>query len=197
MSSGLDWDENYYNPFGKTAESYYGSSLKNLILNLKVVETPGIKWDYSSASTQLLTFILEKATKKTISDYASEKLWIPLGAKHSALWGTDTKNGDEKGFCCINSNIRDFARLGKLYLNYGNWNGKQILDSNFIIDATTASNLIKKNGVLNINYGYHFWLAKKDGEDVYYARGLWGQYVICIPEKNLIIARLGRKSGKM
>ena len=119
-----------------------------------------------------------------------------MGAKNQALWNTDVAGGDENGFCCINSNARDFARLGKLYLQQGSWNGKQLLDSNYIKDATKTSNLLNEKGSPNLNYGYHFWLAENQGISVYYARGLWGQYIICIPEKNMIVVRLGRKYGK-
>ena len=99
-------------------------------------------------------------------------------------------------FCCINSNARDFARLGRLYLNHGNWNGEQLIDSSYVNDATVMADLLDENGNININYGYQFWLAERQGVSIYYARGLWGQYVICIPEKNMIVVRLWRKFGK-
>jgi CubicO group peptidase (beta-lactamase class C family) len=144
-----------------------------------------------------LTFVLEAVTEKTISEYASEKLWKPLGAKHPALWNTDVEGGDEKGFCCINSNARDFARLGKLYMHNGNWNGEQLIDSSYAREATSIADLLDEKGNKNVNYGYQFWLAERQGLSVYYARGLFGQYVICIPEKNMIVVRLGRKFGKI
>lgn len=197
MSSGLNWEENYYDPIGQTAEAYYGNDLKGLILDLTVIETPGKVFKYHSSCSQLLTFVLEAATKKTISEYASEKLWKPIGAKHPAFWNTDIVGGDEKGFCCINSNARDFARLGKLYLHKGNWNGEQFIDSSYVDDATKIANLLDEKGATNVNYGYQFWLAERQGVSVYYARGLWGQYIICIPEKNMIVVRLGRKFGKL
>ena len=196
MSSGLNWNESYYNPLGKIAEAYYGNNLKKLVMNLKVIEPPGKVFKYYSCNTQLLAFILESVTGKSINEYASEKLWIPMGAKHPALWNTDKKEGDEKAFCCINSNARDFARIGKLYMNYGNWNGVQILDTSYVKEATSIAELLDKNGNKNVNYGYQFWITNYKGLDVYYARGLWGQYVICIPGKDMIVVRLGRKFGK-
>ena len=197
MSSGLNWNESYYNPLGKIAEAYYGNNLKKLVMNLKVIEPPGKVFKYYSCNTQLLAFILENTTGKSINEYASEKLWIPMGAKHPALWNTDTKGGDEKAFCCINSNARDFARIGKLYMNNGNWNGTQIIDSTYVSQATTsAADLLDKDGNKNLNYGYQFWITNYKDLDIYYARGLWGQYVICIPDKDMIIVRLGRKYGK-
>ena len=97
-----------------------------------------------------------------------------MGAKHPALWSLDKKNGDEKAFCCINSNARDFARLGKLYLHNGNWNGLQIIDSSYAKEATSAAILTNDYGQKNTNYGYQFWLTKRSGFDIYYARGVWG-----------------------
>ncbi|MDC0204608.1 beta-lactamase family protein, partial [Flavobacteriales bacterium] len=168
MSSGLNWTEDYYNPIGQTSEAYYGNDMSGLMNSLNVIEPAGKVFKYHSSCTQLLTFILEAATGETISRYASEKLWKPMGAKHPALWTTDVKGGDEKGFCCINSNARDFARLGKLYLHQGNWDGEQILDSTYVKSTTSAARLLDENGNPNTNYGFQFWLAKKQGLSVYY-----------------------------
>jgi len=195
MSSGLNWEEDYYNPIGQTAEAYYGDDLRGLVVNLKSISPPGEVFKYHSSCPQLLAFIIEKATGKTISEFASEKLWKPMGAKHTALWNIDKQNGDEKAFCCINSSARDLARLGKLYMHNGNWNGLQIIDSSFTKEATSAARLLDENGKENVNYGYQFWIAKRKGLDIYYSRGLWGQYVICIPEKDIIVVRLGRNFG--
>ena len=195
MSSGLDWNEDYQDPLGQTAEAYFAPNLKEQMMKLKAVETPGEIFKYHSSCSQLLAFIVESATRKSVNEYASEKLWKPMGAKHPALWNTDKKRGDEKAFCCINSNARDFARLGKLYLNQGNWNGTQLLDSNYVKEAVSVANLLDQYGNKNVNYGYQFWIANRKGIDVYYTRGLWGQYVICMPEKDMIIVRLGRNYG--
>ena len=195
MSSGLNWDENYYNPIGQTAEAYYGNDLRGLVIDLQSIETPGKVFKYHSSCTQLLSFIVENSTGKSINEYTSEKLWKPIGSKHPALWNTDTEGGDEKAFCCINSNARDFARIGKLYMNFGNWNGNQILDSSYVKDATSIANLLDEDGNSNINYGYQFWMTNYKDMHIYYARGLWGQYVISIPDLDMIIVRLGRNYG--
>ena len=197
MSSGFNWNENYYNPLGKTAEAYYGTNLNKLVTGLKSIEPPGRVFKYHSCNTQLLSFIIERATGKSVNEYASEKLWIPMGAKHPGFWNTDNKGGDEKAFCCINSNARDFARLAKLYMNFGKWNGQKIIDSNYVVQATSPADLLKPDGKKNKNYGYHFWISNHNDLKIYYMRGLWGQYVVCIPEKKMIIVRLGRKQGRL
>ena len=195
MSSGLNWNEDYHDPLGQTAEAYFAPHLKDQVVNLKSAETPGKVFKYHSSCTQLLSFIVENSTGKSINEYTSEKLWKPIGAKHPALWNTDTEGGDEKAFCCINSNARDFARIGKLYMNFGNWNGNQILDSSYAKDATSIANLLDEDGNSNINYGYQFWMTNYKDMHIYSARGLWGQYVICIPDLDMIIVRLGKNYG--
>jgi len=116
MSSGIDWDEAYSSPFSITTQAYYGNDLFALIKDLKVVEEPGVLWEYLSGNTQILAFILKEATGMDVADYASEKLWKPLGAKNDALWCLDKPDGMEKAYCCFNSNARDFARIGQMVL---------------------------------------------------------------------------------
>ena len=76
------------------------------------------------------------------------------------------------------------------------WNGVQLIDSSFVDKATSSADLLDEDGFKNTNYGYQFWIAERGGYQVFYARGLWGQYVICIPELDMIVVRLGRKFGK-
>ena len=64
-----------------------------------------------------------------------------------------------------------------------------------LVGSAVVRSLTKK-GFKNINYGYQFWLTKHKNLNVFYARGHLGQYTICIPEKNMIIVRLGKKSSK-
>ncbi|WP_034887722.1 serine hydrolase domain-containing protein [Gillisia sp. Hel_I_29] len=186
MSSGLNWDENYYNPFSQTARAYFKEDMREEILKLKLVENPGNSFKYLSGNTLLLGMIIEKATGMHLSEYLSESFWKPMGMKNDALWQLDSEeSGLEKAYCCIASNARDFARFGKLYKNKGQWNGEQLLDSNFVALATHAR--FKESP----QYGYGFWLSDYNGKDVFYMRGILGQYVIVIPEDDIIIVRLG------
>ena len=76
MSSGIAFDEDYADPCAYPAEAYYGSDLRSLTLGYTTVtEEPGKTFRYLSGNTQVLGFVLAKATGKTLSDYASEKLW--------------------------------------------------------------------------------------------------------------------------
>jgi CubicO group peptidase (beta-lactamase class C family) len=193
MSSGIDFDENYANPFAYPAQAYYGRDLKKLTLPYPVLSEPGKEFIYLSGNTELLSLILSKATGKTISEYASEKLWKPLGAKNSAFWSLDHENGEEKAYCCFNSNAPDFARIGQLYLDSGKWNGQQLISAQYVVNSTTPANLLS-NGEKNEAYGYAWWVIPDyKGHRIFYARGILGQYIVCIPDKKMVVVRLGSK----
>jgi len=198
MSSGLNWDEGYASLFSVTTEAYYGSDLRGVINKLKPIEEPGVYCEYKSGDTQLLSFVIEKATGKHLAEYASEKLWQPMGAVHNAYWCLDKKNGDEKAYCCVNSNARDFARFGYLYLHNGNWNGKQLIDSTYVMASIKPNGLKDKESGKPVNYyGFSWWLIPGyKGQNIAYCRGILGQYIITIPEKNIVIVRLGKVRGK-
>jgi len=193
MSSGLSWDESYSTLFSLTTQGYYGNDLPKLVLNQTVVKEPGKLFEYRSGDTQLLSLIIEKATGKTLSDYASEKIWSKIGAEHDALWCLDRKDGVEKAFCCFNTNARDFARFGQLVLNGGRWNGEQIVPENYLNEALTpASYLFDPETNRNVDfYGYQWWMINIDGYKTWYARGLLGQYIFVIPDLNAVVVRLG------
>lgn len=197
MSSGLNWDESYSNPFSMTTEAYYGDDLPRLIYSQHVLEEPGRYFNYLSGNTQILAMVLEKATGKRISTYAEEKLWRPLGMENDALWSLDAKEGSEKAYCCLNSNARDFAKIGNLFLHEGDWKGKRILDSAYVKAATTPASLLDKTTQLPIDcYGYQWWILPTNlGTKVFYARGILGQYIIAIPSQKVVIVRLGKKRG--
>lgn len=189
MSSGLNWDESYYSPFSITTRAYFDEDLNSVILGLKGVTKPGTAYKYLSGDTQLLAMCIEKATKMSLADYVSESFWKPMGAENVALWQTDHEGGIVKAYCCIASNARDFARFGKLYKQNGKWNGKQILDSAFVAKST------KPRFENSPEYGYGWWLSDYKNKKIFYMRGHLGQYVIVIPEDDLIIVRLGHTNA--
>lgn len=190
MASGSNWDESYYSPFSVTTRAYFDENLSAVALNQKIIETPGQFFKYLSGNTQLLAQVIEKATGEKLATYISNNFWKPMGAENDALWQTDTEGGIVKAYCCIASNARDFARFGKLYKQNGKWNGKQLLDSAFV--ATSVKPRFSKSP----EYGYAWWLSNFRDKEIYYMRGHLGQYVIVIPEDDMIIVRLGHRTLK-
>lgn len=193
MTSGIDFDENYMSPFAYPAEGYYGTDLLKASCQYNVGEAPGKVFKYLSGNSALLGICITKAVGKPLSQYLSERLWKDLNCQQPAWWSLDKKDGQEKGFCCLNSNPTDFARMGMLYLNYGKWNGKQIVDSEYVAQSIEPFNCLEEDNTPNHTYGYNWWLTEYKGMKIYFARGILGQHVICVPDKKLVIVKLSRK----
>ncbi|HLW41286.1 MAG TPA: serine hydrolase, partial [Flavobacterium sp.] len=190
MASGQKWDEYYYGPTSVTTQAYFKKDLRKLMLSLPIEQKPGQEFVYQSGDTQLLAMVLEKATKMPLADFVSKYFWQPMGMEHDALWQIDHKNnGIEKAYCCIASNARDFAKFGKLYLQNGRWNEQQILPVSFVFKS------INPRFKESPQYGYGWWLSDYKDKQIYYMRGHLGQFVIVIPEDELIIVRLGHIKG--
>jgi len=191
MASGLNWTEHYTSPFSITARAYYDTELRDVLNGLEIIKEPGTRFEYLSGSTQLLGMVIEKATRTSLSEYLSESFWKPMGMEKDALWQVDSEDsGMEKSYCCIASNARDFARFGRLFKNKGKFQGKQILPQEFTELAT------QKRFENDDMYGYGFWLSDHMKKDMFIMRGILGQYVITIPEDNVIIVRLGHHRGQ-
>lgn len=197
MSSGLSWDESYLNPFSVTTKAYYGADLEELVCGQELIETPGKEWKYLSGNTQVLGLLLSKATGKSLSEYASEKLWTPMGASEHALWSIDAEGGDEKAYCCFNTNARDFARFGQLVLDSGRWNGQQLVSEAYLQQALQpVRSLQDEEGAAVDFYGYQWWIIEKEGQKIPYMRGILGQYVFVLPQHRAIVVRLGHKRSR-
>jgi CubicO group peptidase (beta-lactamase class C family) len=190
MRSGIKFNEGYTNPFADIAKYYYGKNLKKYITKLKIEEPPDQSYNYISVNTLLLGMAVERATGRQINQYLSEKIWIPLGMEYDASWNVDSKKDNQvKMFCCINAHAYDFAKFGRLYLNKGNWNGRQIVPREWVEKSMTIINDSRDSQ----NYPYTYqWRVKEDG--AIFAKGVLGQYIYVDPAKNVIMVRLGKKS---
>lgn len=190
MQSGLQWDESYNSPFSITTKAYFYNNLSKAMLELPIATQPGKNFKYQSGDTQLLAMLLSKALPTTLSEFVSTHLWKPMGAENEALWQFNKADGIEKAYCCIASNARDFARFGKLYKDNGYWNGTPLLDSAYVKQSIQPADPNAPQ------YGYGWWLAEYQGKKIFYMDGHLGQYVIVIPQDDLIIIRLGHKTDK-
>lgn len=190
MASGQKWDEAYYSPLSVTTAAYFVEDLGKLILQQPIDEAPGKKYIYKSGTTQLLGMVLTKATGKSLTDYLYETLWNPMGAEYESYWQIDSEENElEKAYCCIASNAKDFARMGKLYKDYGKWEGQVLLDSSFVAKS------IQARFPESPEYGYGWWLKSYKDHDVFMMRGHLGQYVMVFPKENIILVRLGHTKG--
>ncbi len=187
-TSGIHFKESK-NHVGGNMEFYWGKNLYQDVFNIHPVFKPGERFEYSNINAQLLAMILQRATGMTVSEYLQEKIWKPLGMEYPASWSLSNPGSDgiEKAFCCLNARTIDFAKFGRLYLNHGNWNGKQIIPESWVKKTIRSS---KESGQ-RLTYHYNWGIGpKKYGS--FFAVGLYGQFIYVYPEKKVIIVRFGK-----
>lgn len=223
MCSGFDFDEDSSSPFGSIAKLYYGNSLKNQVASLKMKREPGQSFEYQSINTQLLASILERASGEKVESLMAKYLWNPLGAESDAIWSLDGRR-TVKAFCCLNATATDFAKLGRLYLKKGNWEGKQLVSGQWVNNTVNPDSISKRGyknqwwACSNINYFKDSLSAsqklsklnlkvpiKKTKNGTFYfqapskdyrAEGILGQIVYVNPDNNVIIVRMGNTPNK-
>ena len=187
-TSGIKFTNKKFNPLSDNAKYYYSQNLRKLVLKSELIENPGKETHYSSANVQLLALILERATGITLSSFLQEKIWQKIGMQYEATWSLDNKRKEpiEKGFSNINCTVIDLAKIGRLYLNNGVWNGKEILSKDFIYEATRKDTTDGSSMDFQFNI-----LLDPLQNDYYYSRGLYGQLIFICPKHNIIIVRIG------
>jgi len=195
MTSGLEVHWDFANPFGHLANTYYGRHLlRFMVKNVRPVKQPGVEFRYNNLNTQLLAFALERVTHKPVPQYLEEKLWQPMGMESPAYWMLDRpleQGGTVKAFCCLNMVARDYARLGRLYLNNGNWNGQQLIPANWVQRGFVADTTEGRH------WDYHnHWLIMDQDRGVYALRGLYDQDIVIYPDKNILLVLLNNKQNK-
>jgi len=196
MKSGHDWTENYYLPLNVTTELYFGRDAQDVVLRQGFEREPGSAYEYSSGSTQLLGVFLKRAlaAKKpalTISEHLSLSLWKPLGMSHDAIYTLDrpaAEGGMERTYCCIFATAKDYARIGQLLLQDGQWQGKSLIDKAFV-ERIRQPDLVPF-------YGHSLWMDWQYKHPFYSLQGHQGQYVIVVPSKQLVVVRVGQFRNK-
>jgi hypothetical protein len=202
MSSGVRFNEDYgdfnsdINRFSRATA--FGTSLDKFTASLKSERAAGTYHHYVSIDTQVLGMVLTRATGKSLTHYLSEKIWQPLGMEHPAFWLADD-NGMELALGGLNVTLRDYAKLGWLYLNLGQWQNtqgqvQQIVPKQWVIDSITADAPHLVAGENNpassssFGYGYQWWLPL-GAEDEFSAQGIYGQYIYIDPDQKLVIVK--------
>jgi CubicO group peptidase (beta-lactamase class C family) len=196
MTSGIPFGESYSSPFGYMAKSYYGKKLTEATLEYHVLKTPGTLWAYEGGNTVLLGMILQKATGMSVSDYCSTRLWGAMGAEQDAFWNLDDAEGIEKTFSGFYATARDFARLGHLFMHEGMVGGDTVISPEWVRRSLTPHGVPDENGESCNWYGLQWWIGEHAGHSFFACRGLRGQYVVGIPDLDLVMVRLGHKQSK-
>ncbi len=187
---------------------------KTALKNVKQEGKPGVHNHYNDYNYVLLGMVLEQATGMSVSEYFGKEIWQKIQAEYDAIWTLDSKKHKCErltmglAVCPI-----DLAKFGRLYLNNGNWEGKQIIPRKWIHDSTGYDEEYRDHGDYYTKYNwkeaipwfkkggyykYSWWGYSEDGfQYTYTAEGLLGQVLYVSPQNNLIIVRTGSNWGDL
>ncbi len=178
MRSGLDWDE-VYEPGSPPLEMLGSSDWAAYVIDRPLESEPGSLFEYSTGTTAVLAEIVadQLGGPDALDDFIETDLLTPLGIESTEL--LEDPSGQFAGGLGFNSTTRDFARFGLMMLRGGEWDGAQIVSSDWVDAATTPSPALSE-------YGYQWWLDEDD--EWFAARGLFGQLILIAPGLDLVIA---------
>ena len=195
--SELPWDED--------ALYYFYPNIRNLLLtDMEVAEPPGQTFHYTDYNVGLLTIILERTTHSSVSNYLQEKIWKRIGMEYPATWSLDScEDGFELTHVALNARAIDYAKFGQLFLDNGNWNGKQIISDRWVHESTAPDlNDHRPWGTYPQwadagGYYKYFWWGNSRGPGDYNfeAIGRWGQFIFVAPRANVVIVRTAGDLG--
>ena len=186
MTSGVKWNEDYADPtsdvarFNNHKPEAGVDSLVSYMRKLPRDVPAGTRWHYSTGETNLVGILINRATKKPLATYLSEKIWVPAGMEQKATWIL-SKSGQEISGCCVQAAPRDFARFGQFILNGATVNGQSIVPEGWLADATKSHTPIDQPGR---GYGYQWWTYDSGA---FTARGIFGQGIFIDPQRKLVI----------
>jgi len=153
---------------------------------------PGYGFEYNSGATYMLSVIVQKVTGESLCDYLRSRLFQPLGIA-DYVWDV-CPQGYTAGGWGLNLRTEDLAKFGQLYLQQGQWDGRQILSPQWINEAASwqISNRPNEDSATPVDvnatywgYGYQFWMGPRDS---YRAEGAFGQASVVVPSHNLVVA---------
>ncbi|MBX3258065.1 MAG: serine hydrolase [Chitinophagaceae bacterium] len=160
-------------------------------LSTPIVDTPGTKFLYNSAATFMLSAIIQKITGQKLIDYLTPRLFQPLGI--TGIDWEENPEGINAGGWGLRLKTEDMAKFGQLFLQKGNWEGKQILPASWIEEASSFKIKNAPDTALTLKAGsdwaqgycYQMWRCR---HNAYRADGAFGQYIIVMPEQDAVLA---------
>jgi len=191
MTSGIRFSGGK-TPWSDEARSYYSPDLRSVALSRNLAHPPGSRFQYNPYSPIVLGLALERASGRPLTQLLSESVWTRIGADAPASWSLDSKaRGFEKMESGFNATAIDLAKIGRLFLREGNWNGDRIVGADWV-----RASVEPDSGAGRPRYGYFWWVHRSEGEpNRYYAEGRFGQFIYVVPDRELIVVRTGRTDG--
>ena len=173
------------------AKYYYTYDMKAELMKVKLVNKPGTVWVYKSIDPILLGWVLEKATGKSVTKFFEDNVWRKIGTEYAASWGLDHKNGLTNTASRFQVTAIDFAKIGRLYLNKGNFNGKQIVPKNWVSQSVNigGEKPASAKGWQKSAHHYLWWIPQGGDNGDFAAEGMLGQRLYVDPKTNTIIVQ--------
>lgn len=206
MTTALNYSENYAdpnadvwifglanNPFPKP-QGYNGprNSYEYLMTVQKSGEH-GKAFGYKTVNTDVIGWIISRATGRKFTEILSEKLWAPLGTNIDGYYQVDSYGIPFAGGG-FNANLRDLGMFGEMMRCGGYFNGKQILPNIVVQDTQRGGDprLFEKGGYPNLKgWSYrNMWWVTHNEHGAYMARGVHGQAIYVDPAAEMVIVRL-------
>lgn len=195
MSSGVNFTEDYKDKSTDAFTIYndmylFMNPITSIIRKYERTEAYGVTFHYASINTQALGMLVQAVYQgKSISWVLQEKLWRPIGAEKDASWLLD-QHGNEVSFWGLNATLKDFAKLGLLYLNNGQLNGRRIISENWIKKSVNPDKPYLQPGRIDNDWGYQYhWWVPRLSEGDYAAIGIWGQFIYVNPRAGIVIVK--------
>jgi len=180
QQSGFACNDTDPNSPGNEVKIYPTDDWIKYILSLPMTSTPGTTTSYCSGNTILIDRIIEKASGQSLSTFAKENLFAPLGITRFK-WNFQPDKTQQDEFGQLYLRPRDMAKIGLLFLNKGNWRGKQLIPATFVQESFTKQSVVE-----DIDYGYTWWLEKLNNIPGIAAKGNGGQRLFIWPGLNMI-----------
>lgn len=185
MSNGLQWQEGQ-SFFNDELNLMWKKDIPRYVLSHELSKNPGTRFNYNGGGTALLAEIITRNTDQSLDEYARDNLFQPLGI-HDWEWVSDL-HGRPMSFSGLRMRPRDLAKLGRLVLNKGRWNQKQIVPEAWI-ETSLQPKFI--TGVSDFKYGYQWWAGTvewKGGKIPWHAGfGNGGQRLFIIPALDMVV----------
>jgi len=189
MSSGVKWNEDYTDrnsdvaKAGGTVAEPGVNPMVSYLRKLPRAHPPGTTFNYNTGETDLVGVLVSKATGESLAQYASEKIWKPVGMERDGIWMTDP-GGQERGGTGISMTLRDYGRLGLFIAGGGVAGGKRIVPPTWVAEATAKE--IDNGAPPPGGYGYFWWVRSPDE---YEAVGIFGQSITIFRNEHLIVVQ--------
>jgi CubicO group peptidase (beta-lactamase class C family) len=144
---------------------------------------PGDRFAYSTTGSHLLSAVLTRATRRSALDYAREVLFTPLGII-GPTWDADPQ-GRQKGGTGLALTAEEMLAIGRLHLADGTWNGRQVVSTTWVAEATRAN--VESGSAQLPGYGYQWWVGTAHGHPAFVAAGFGGQLIEVVPDLDLVV----------